>query len=127
MAYERISDDDVYTARAAADLSTNRYCAVARVAGANPPRVVLAGAKDPNYAGVAQMSAASGIDFTVAHSGITKMVAGAAIPLPNRVTMDAQGRAVAAVSGDHSIGMAEIGALAAGDIISVNLDLDRTI
>jgi hypothetical protein len=71
--------------------------------------------------GVLQTKPADGTMGAVAISGISKMVAGAALTRGAAVQSDAQGRAIAAVSGGYPQGVAVEAASAAGEIVPVLL------
>ncbi|MGE5619544.1 MAG: capsid cement protein [Sphingomonadaceae bacterium] len=118
---------------AAANLSANQYHAV-KIDGNG--KVALAGAGEPAI-GILQNKPAAGQAATVMVSGISKMVAGAAIDEGDLIAVDASGKAKAAVKGktdtsdagaaadpligSHVIGVAVTPAGADGVIFSVLL------
>jgi hypothetical protein len=103
---------------AGADLSASQYCgAVINAAGAAV--LPAAGAR---IAGVIQNKPTLGKSATLMASGITKMVASAAIAGDANVAVTATGQAVTAASGQSIIGKVQgTPASAAGQIISVAL------
>jgi hypothetical protein len=110
---------------AAGDLSASQFKAV-KISAALTVAAVAAVTDIP--IGVLQNNpSAAGQAAEVMTTGISRMVAGAAITVPNSLTVDATGRAVAAVLGTdttkHVIGQAIEPAAAAGDIIAVLLNV----
>lgn len=69
--------------------------------------------------GVLQNTPTDGQVATVGISGVTKVVAGAAVSLWDNIQSDATGRAIAATTGDYSQGIALEAATAAGQIIAM--------
>jgi len=109
------------TLEAAVDLSAKQYFFVAQDANG---RAVLAG-NGANAEGVLQNAPdLLGKAASVAVSGTSKVVAGAAIALNAKVASDAAGKAKTAASGNRVLGVAREAALADGDIISVLLKLE---
>lgn len=108
---------------AAADLSAHQYKLInidgnGRVALAgNGGRVVGALQNKPN---------ALGKPCTVMQSGISKVVAGAAVTAGADVMSDATGRAIAATATNRRAGVAMAAATAAGELIPVLLRPDGT-
>lgn len=105
---------------AAADLSGQQYRGLRADATDKALVAQLGGA---NFAGVLQNAPILGRAATVVTTGRTKMVAGAAITLPARVTTDANGRAILATTGQQIIGRAVNAAAAAGIIVEIDLDI----
>lgn len=103
---------------AAADLSAAQY----KIVHINSSGQAAVSNATSNAVGVLQNKpTAAGRVATVAHAGISKCVAGAAITAGSRVTSDANGNAItAATAGDPVIGFAVTGA-ASGDVFSVLL------
>ena len=107
------------TQRAAEDLSEARYRFVTQNTTGGIERLETAGGK---ALGVLQSPTESGEAAEVMLTGVTKMVAGAAIATTGEVTTDTQGRAVLASTAGHSInGIALETASAAGEVIAVLL------
>lgn len=117
MAYE--VPGETMTRKATADLSGKQYRAVA-MDSVGEIDVPGAGAVT---LGVLQNKPADLEYGTVMITGITKMVAGAAVSLGARVSCDNAGRAVAATTGDFVIGTALLAASGAGIMISVQLSV----
>lgn len=104
---------------ASADLSTKQFYLIDIGATGAAVNTTAGGIVD----GVLQNKPnAAGQEANVAFSGVSKVVAGAAITRGARVASDANGKVVAAVSTDHVCGTALEAATADGDIISVLLD-----
>lgn len=101
-----------------ADLSAQQFHIVKL--GVNPREVVLATALADQQLGVLQDKPDHTVNraATVRIIGISKVVAGAAIPVHSLVGADGQGRAIVAATG-HAIGLSIEVAGAAGDIITV--------
>jgi hypothetical protein len=106
------------TQRAATDLSADRYRFVVLNTTGKIARLNTAGGK---ALGVLQSPAKADEAAEVTVSGVTKMVAGAAIANTGPVTSDAQGRVITAASGNAINGIALETASAAGDVIAVLL------
>jgi hypothetical protein len=109
---------------AAADLSAYQYRVVRLTTTANQVNVAShALAASPLAAiGILQNKpAAAGRAATVAYSGQSKAVAGAAVTLGQMVSHDGSGYVIDAVSGANIIGRALEAAGAAGEIIKVQL------
>lgn len=124
MAYESLGNADFLAGPtlAGADLTTRQYCFVS-VDAANT--VVLPASGAPAL-GVLQNAPAVGYPATIAKSGVSKVVAGAAVAVNDPVTTDATGRAIPAVAGNRRLGVARQAASAAGVVIAVALDKDGT-
>lgn len=105
------------TLPAAADLSAQQYRCM-QVNSSGQAAVANATAL---VAGILQNDpGAAGHPATVAYAGVSKAIAGAAITAGARVTADANGAVIPAVTaGDAVIGVALASAGAAGDIIPV--------
>ena len=103
---------------AAADLSAAQY----KIVHINSSgQAALSNATSLGVGVLQNKPTAAGRIATVAHAGITKCVAGAAITAGVRVTSDANGNAIAAATaGDAVIGFAVTGA-ASGDVFPVLL------
>lgn len=121
MAFE--SWDRAFTRIAAVDLSAAQYKGVA-LNGSSQLTLSPLGAA--GYFGVVQNAPALGQAGTCVRDGVTKMVAGAAITPGAAVTTDAAGQAIPAGVGNVRIGIALLGASAAGVVISVDLDRNGT-
>lgn len=132
MAYD-IQGFDIGTLEASADLSTHRYKLVA-VNGSG--QVALAGAGDMAIGVLQNKPSAQGRSATVRVSGVSKVVAGAAVSAGAQVTSDANGKAVTAtaatvdtttssasegVTASNVIGIALEAAGADGEVIPVAL------
>jgi hypothetical protein len=115
MAFE--SNLDTRSVVMSADFSAKQYMATALDSSAKGA-VPAAGA---GAYGVVQNKPTVGQVGTVAVGGTTKMGAGAAVAAGADVAVDAQGRAVAATTGNFIIGKAMLPASGAGVIISVDL------
>ena len=101
-----------------ADLD-NRYRFVTINTSAKVAQVGTAGARAD---GVLQTPAKSGLAAEVMVTGVTKLVAGAAIANTGPITSDNQGRAITATTAGHHInGIALETAAAAGEVIAVLL------
>jgi len=107
------------TLKAAADLSAKRYFIMRQSAEGSCNMASLG--TTSQVIGVLQNKPESGENATIADSGKSKVVAGAAIAQNLQVASDGTGRAVACGSGDMSIGRALQAAGAAGEVISVRL------
>lgn len=106
------------TREAAADLSTRQYRFVQIDSDGRAALSGTAGRPD----GVLQdKPSAAGQACAMAISGVSKVVAGAAIDEGVEVTSDSQGRAVAAGTGDEVAGVTFGAATGAGSIIPVLL------
>ena len=110
---------ETMTRRSSEDLTAKQYRAVALD---SVSELVTPGAGAVTL-GVLQNAPDDGQYGTVMVTGITKMVAGAAITLPARVTTDNAGRAVTATTGDFVVGTALMAASGAGIVISVQLSV----
>lgn len=108
------------SAEAGSDLSTKQYYFVVRNSSG---QLALAG-NGATADGVLQdKPAAAGRAAAYAISGLSKVVAGAAIARGAQVASDANGKAKTAVTGNRVLGRAHIAAAADGDVISVILKL----
>src|SRR5262245_40760243 len=108
---------ETMTRRASEDFRTKQYRAVAL----DSVSELVTPAAGAHTLGVLQ-NAPNDLEYgTVMITGITKMVAGAAITLPADVTCDNAGRAVTSATGNFVIGTALLAASGAGIIISVQL------
>lgn len=111
----------VGTLTASADLSAQQY-KFAKISGARTLTVCAAATDRP--VGVIQNKPVSGATVDLMVTGVTKMVAGAAVSAGDELTSDAQGRAITAVTAagaNRSYGIALEAATAAGQIIEVLL------
>lgn len=110
---------------AAADLSTQQFRAVKMTAALTVG--AIAAVTDVPVGVLQNNPNAAGQAAEVMTSGITRMVAGAAIAVPSSLTIDATGRAVTATLGTdttkHIIGQPLEAAAAAGDIIAVLINI----
>lgn len=106
------------TLRAATDLTGDRYRFVVINATGQIARLNTAGGRAD---GVLQGPHPANEAAEVTVSGVTKMIAGAAIANTGPVTSDSQGRAVTAVTGNTINGIALETAAAAGEVIAVLL------
>lgn len=118
MAYESPGRTLAGTQNAAADLSANQYRFVRRNGSG---LIALIGTAGQQADGVLQNKPKAARNCTVMETGISKVVAGAAVPIDSLVMSDVQGRAVVATTGLQILGRALIAAGAAGEIISVDL------
>ena len=108
---------DTVSLDAAGDLSANKFHFVTAASGV----ATLAGA-GVHVVGVLQNDpAAAGRAAAIVTSGVSKVVAGAAVAANANVTPNASGRAVTAGMGDVVAGIALEAAGADGEIISVQL------
>ncbi len=108
----------LYTLEASADLSANQHH-MGAIDGNS--EIVIAGASVA-IAGVIQNKPnAQGAATTMMRNGISKIVAGAAVPAGVAIASNASGRAVQAVSTNFVIGESITSAGADGEIISVLL------
>lgn len=108
-----------FTLDAAADLSTHQHKAV--VVDGNG-RAALAGTQGVMVAGILQNKPnALGVAAAILHSGITKMVASAAISRGAKVTTTNAGKAVTSASTNITLGVALEAATADGQVIAVLL------
>ncbi len=113
MAYE--IPDFTYTLPASADLSASQYLFVVATSG----QAAVAGA-GVVAAGVLQNDpGAAGQPATIMATGVSKVVAGAAVTAGARVMSNASGKAVAATGTNFVTGMALTAAGAADEVISV--------
>jgi hypothetical protein len=103
---------------ASADLSANQF----RFHTIGATGMALAGAGVLTDGVLQDTPNALGVHGALCVSGVSKVVAGAAVLAGAEVASDATGRAVTAVSTDHYAGRAITAAGAAGDIISVLLN-----
>lgn len=123
MAYEE--NLDCITLEAGADLSAKQYFFVTQAAGD--------GQVDPTGDGLLANGVlqnkpdAAGKAATVAVRGITKMSAGAAFSRGDILSSDANGEAITVGSGDYPLARALEAALAAHDIVSVQLMITATV
>lgn len=83
--------------------------------------VPAAGAGDALVGVNAELDVVAGERHDVAVVGITPVVAGAAFARGAALTSDAQGRAVLAAAGNRVVGFAHEAAMAAGDIVHMQL------
>jgi hypothetical protein len=102
---------------AASDLSADKYRFVVVTAG-KIARLNSAGGRAD---GVLQTPAIQDRAAEVMVSGVTKMIAGAAIAATGPVTSDVQGRVIPAATGNAINGIALETAAAAGEVIAVLL------
>jgi hypothetical protein len=109
------------TAEAAADLSTKQYHFVAYNSSSQVASVASAGAEAD--AVLQDKPAAQGRACSIAISGVSKVVASAAITAGAAVTSNNAGRAQTATTGNRVLGKALESASAAGDVIKVLLKL----
>ena len=119
MAFERPGQMDGHH-RAAGDYRALQFRAMALDANGLMAQNTTAGGR---IAGVLQNKPNLNEACTVMLSGVTKIVAGAAVAVGAEIASDAAGRAVTAVAGNHVIGEAETAAANAGELISVRLGL----
>lgn len=104
---------------AASDLSNDKYRFVTVNTGGKIARLNTAGGRAD---GVLQSPAVADRAAEVMVSGVTKLIAGAAIASTGPVTSDNQGRVIPASTAGHSInGIALETAAAAGEVIAVLL------
>jgi len=97
-----------------ADLSAKQYYAIEVANSSGEGRAALAG--DGEFIiGVLQNKPIAGEAATVAISGVTKAAAGGTITAGNSVGVDANGKFVAAATGDRRVGVALMSAVS-GDI-----------
>ena len=117
MAYE-IPGNGIGVLNAGADLSTKQYYVVkVNTSGA----IILAAATTDRPLGVLQNNPTSGKTASVMTSGVTKVVASAAIAIGDRVMCTAAGKVATATSTNYAFGTALVAAAADGDIISISL------
>jgi hypothetical protein len=103
---------------AGADLSNslNRFCKVQ-----TDGRIVLCAAgQDP--AGIITEGATTDNPVTFQHSGLGKVIAGAAIAAGARVMCDANAAAITATAGNVSAGICRNGTAGAGELAEVQFD-----
>ncbi len=119
---------DTFTVRAGFDASSaaSKYRAVRLSAAGDPPVCNIAshnlGTSAAGLAfGVLQTTANSGQAATVARSGLSKMICGAAVTANALVTHDSSGAAIDAVSGSTVIGRAMHATGNSGETVSVLL------
>jgi hypothetical protein len=105
--------------RAAGDLRLLQFRAVILNGSGLMAQNTVAGGR---ITGVLQNKPDTNQSCTVMVSGVSKMVAGAAISQGALVMSDSVGRAVAATSTNFVIGRAETAAAGSGEVISVSLD-----
>jgi hypothetical protein len=105
--------------RAAGDLQLLQFRAVLLNSSGLMAQNTVAGGR---ISGVLQNKPNTNEAAAVMVTGVTKMVAGAAVAQSALVMSDSVGRAVTATGGNHVIGRAELAAGGAGEIISVALD-----
>lgn len=101
----------------ATDLSSHLYCAVTVDGNGN----AVLPAADGVAIGVLQNNPKSGQTAAVRVEGVSMMVASAAVTAGQLVTVDANGEAVPAATGNYVIGIALDSVAAAGEQISVLL------
>ena len=117
MAFFRIPEAFTYARNAGADLSSNLYYAAHIDTDGD---VVLAGAGEHCIGAIIEGAVADN-PVTVQFGGVAKMIAGAAVAAGARVASDANGKVVAATSGDFVIGTALEAAGDANEIIPIAL------
>jgi hypothetical protein len=117
MAYEKPGEKDGHH-RAAGDLRALRYRAMVLNGSGLIAQNTVAGGR---IHGVLQNKPDVNHACELMLTGVTKMVAGAAVAQGVPVASDNQGRAIAATGTNIMIGRAETAAGAAGEIISVAL------
>lgn len=114
----------VVTLEAGADLSTKQYHFI-KVTGAQTCNAITATTDKP--VGVLQNKpAAVGRAATVNVDGITKMIAGGAVPAGSPISFNAAGQAIVATTGLVIHGTALGSAGAVNDLVSVVLNLNQT-
>ena len=116
MAYE-LHGEKLGTQVAAANLTTHQYKIVKIDTNA---KIALAVDGDPAI-GVLQNKPNSDQAAEVAVSGVTKVIAGAAVAKGDLVASDANGKLKTAATGDYIIGLALEAASADGNIITIYL------
>ena len=117
MAYERPGEMDGHH-RAAGDLRELQFRFVILNGSGLMAQNTTAGGR---VSGVVQNKPNTNQAVTVMQTGVSKVVAGAAITQGALVMSDNVGRAVPATGTNIAVGRAELAASAAGEIISVNL------
>lgn len=123
MAYEE--NLDCITLEAGADLSAKQYFFVTQAAGD--------GQVDPTGDGLLANGVlqnkpdAAGKAATIAVRGVTKISAGAAFSRGDILSSDGNGEAITVGSGDYPLARALEAALAAHDIVSVQLMITATV
>lgn len=123
MSYE-VPGFKIGTLTASADNSGNQF-RYAKVSGSGTATVCAAPADVA--LGVIQNKPKAGEAVDVMVTGVSKVVAGAAVAAGAEVGPDAQGRAIAAVTGTRAFGIALEAASAAGQIIAVALPFGRAV
>ena len=118
MAYERPGEKDGHH-RAAGDYRALQFRFVELNASGLMAQVTTLGAR---AAGVLQNKPNLNEAAEVMLTGVSKVVAGAAVAVGANLTSDAAGRAVTAGAGQAILGKAELAAGAAGEVISVRLN-----
>ncbi len=104
--------------RAAADLSALQFrFVVLNASGFIAQNITVGGL----VIGVLQNKPGNNQPAEVMVTGVSKVVAGAAVPEGAAVTSDAVGRVVPAAAGNYRIGVAVSAAAGAGEVISVRL------
>jgi len=104
---------------ASADLSAKQYTAV-KASGVNT--VTSVAAATDAVLGVLQNKPTSGQEAEITHTGVTKMLAGAAVTAGAEVMCDTSGRAITAVTtGNRILGIALETAANANEVIAVLL------
>lgn len=117
MSAEKRIDTETFTA--AVDLSLKQYFLMKQDASGN---AVLAAAGTDKIEGNIVEPALSGAPVTVQTIGIMKVIAGGTIAINDRVTSDANGKAITTTTGgDYSIGRARTAAVA-GDYVEVFIE-----
>jgi hypothetical protein len=112
------------TDTASADLSAQQFRFV-KSSGAGTVTVCAAATDLP--IGVLQNKPVAGQAANVMITGVSKVVAGAAVAAGVEVGPDATGRAIAAVTGTRSKGISREAATAAGQIIAVDITHERLV
>lgn len=115
MAYEQPGFK--FTLIAAADLRTHQY----KFVDVDATGKAALGANGGRVAGVQQGKANTGEAVEICHSGISKVVAGAAVTAGDEIMSDASGRAITATSTNQRVGIALQTASGAGILIPVLL------
>lgn len=123
MSYE-VPGFKIGTLTASADNSGNQF-RYAKVSGSGTATVTAAPADV--VLGVIQNKPKAGEAVDVMVTGISKVVAGAAVAAGAEVGSDAQGRAIAAATGARAFGIALEAASAAGQLIAVSLPNQRVV
>lgn len=121
MAHEHLLQSKAFPTNG--DQSANQYKFMTNSASG----VAVAAASGARCIGVLQDAPSSGAQGSIAYGGTSKVVAGAAVAVNAQVQTDASGRAITAVSTGHIQGTALEAASAAGEIISVLLQMPTVL